>query len=125
MHPVDRAVAPRRRRVSRSLPHLLLPVIALAFCVAPHPAMAQPAPPRDAPAEVERPGPAPERRGGGPTGDDIIEDNEERGIARGVIRPPLGVDPGIQGRVPEPMPNTTPVIPPPGTPGGNPLVIPR
>jgi len=40
---------------------------------------------------------------------------------RGVIRPPSGFDPGIHAPVPEPMPNTTPVIPPPGTPGSDSL----
>ena len=30
-----------------------------------------------------------------------------------VLRPPMHVDPGIQGGVPVPKPNTTPVIPPP------------
>ena len=35
----------------------------------------------------------------------------------GVIKPPSDVDPGINARVPDPNPNTTPVIPPPGTNG--------
>jgi hypothetical protein len=87
---------------------------------------------RRAPPEIDqsRPGgdpaaPRPDRSGGGPTGNDIIGDNEGGGTARGVIRPPMGVDPGIQGTVPDPTPRTTPVIPPPGTPGGDRTVIPR
>ena len=86
---------------------------------------------RRAPPELDesRPGgdPAspPDRSGGGPTGDDIQQDREGGGSPRGVIRPPRGVDPEIQGTVPDPSPNTTPVIPPPGTPGGNPRIIPR
>ena len=43
----------------------------------------------------------------------------------GVIHPPAGMDPGIAVQVPDPHPNSTPVIPPPGTPGGNPLVRPE
>ncbi len=43
----------------------------------------------------------------------------------GVIRPPTGVDPGIQTNVPAPHPNDMPVIPPPGAPGGNPSVQPK
>jgi len=43
----------------------------------------------------------------------------------GVIRPPAGVDPGIQAPAPVPAPGTTPVIPPPGTPGGDMRVQPR
>ena len=45
----------------------------------------------------------------------------------GVIQPPATgrVDPGIHTTVPDPRPNTTPVIPPPGSPGGNPQIQPR
>jgi hypothetical protein len=87
---------------------------------------------RRAPPEIDRsrPGgdpaaPRPDRSGGGPTGDDIVRDNEGGGIARGVIEPPMTVDPGIHTTVPDPTPRTTPVIPPPGTPGGDRTVIPR
>lgn len=38
----------------------------------------------------------------------------------GVIKPPLGMDPGIIAPAPVPHPNSTPVIPPAGTPGGPP-----
>ncbi len=43
----------------------------------------------------------------------------------GVIQPPAGVDPGIAVPAPDPHPNSTTVIPPPGTPGGNPSVQPK
>jgi hypothetical protein len=106
-------------------------VPALLLLLAAGPVLAQTAvPPVQAPPEIDRsrPGgdpaePAPGRQGGGPTGDDIVD--ERRGVARGVVRPPAGIDPGIQGTVPDPTPNTTPVIPPPGTPGGNRNVTPR
>src|SRR5215208_2457541 len=44
----------------------------------------------------------------------------------GVIRPPATVTPDMpQARPPAPDPRTTPVIPPPGTPGGNPQIEPK
>jgi hypothetical protein len=41
----------------------------------------------------------------------------------GVLCPPLGVDPEI--RAPTPEGGNTPVIPPPGSPGGDPTVRPK
>ena len=43
----------------------------------------------------------------------------------GVIRPPAHVDPGITKAAPNPQEFPTPVVPPPGTPGGNPQVVPK
>jgi len=44
----------------------------------------------------------------------------------GVIRPPATVSPDMpQARPPAPDPRTTPVIPPPGTPGGSPQIEPK
>jgi hypothetical protein len=45
-----------------------------------------------------------------------------------VIRPPAGIDPGINKARPEtdaPETFPMPVVPPPGSPGGNPNVVPR
>ena len=42
----------------------------------------------------------------------------------GVITPPVGIDPEIKQN-PPPAGATMPVIPPPGTPGGNPAVKPK
>lgn len=42
----------------------------------------------------------------------------------GVIKPPTGIDPEIK-QTPPPTGATMPVIPPPGTPGGNPAVKPK
>ena len=42
----------------------------------------------------------------------------------GVIKPPAGIDPEIK-QTPPPTGATMPVIPPPGTPGGNPAVKPK
>jgi hypothetical protein len=42
----------------------------------------------------------------------------------GVITPPAGIDPEIK-QTPPPTGSTMPIIPPPGTPGGNPAVKPK
>jgi hypothetical protein len=43
----------------------------------------------------------------------------------GVIRPPDRIDPDIHVPAPQPNPGTTPVIPPPGTPGGDQSIEPK
>jgi hypothetical protein len=43
----------------------------------------------------------------------------------GVIKPSGNIDPKMQVAPPDPGPTSTPVIPPPGTPGGNPNVVPK
>lgn len=44
----------------------------------------------------------------------------------GVIRPPAGVDPGINQGTPAPPSHfPTPVVPPPGSPGGDTTVVPK
>jgi hypothetical protein len=43
----------------------------------------------------------------------------------GVIRPPESIDPDIHAPAPQPNPGTTPVIPPPGTPGGDQSIRPK
>jgi hypothetical protein len=45
--------------------------------------------------------------------------------SRGVIRPPAGVDPQMQVPPPDPGSQRTPVIPPPGTPGGDQTIQPK
>jgi hypothetical protein len=76
------------------------------------------------PAPPERIEPEPRQRGGaaGAPQTGLDGTTPPRG---GVVRPPPGVDPGIQAPVPAPDPGTTRVIPPPGTPGGDPRVHPR
>ena len=51
--------------------------------------------------------------------------SEKLDQSKGVLRPPTGIDPGIQAPAPEPNPQTTPVIPPPGTPGGKSDIEPK
>jgi len=43
----------------------------------------------------------------------------------GVIHPPADVDPGLTHPAPDLGPHSMPVIPPPGTPGGNPDIKPK
>lgn len=45
--------------------------------------------------------------------------------SKGVIRPPQSVDPDMQVPPPDPGAQKTPVIPPPGTPGGDPTIQPK
>ena len=52
-----------------------------------------------------------------------LSDKLER--TEGVIRPPSNIDPGIVTTAPVPNPGTTPVIRPPGEPGGNMSVQPK
>jgi hypothetical protein len=43
----------------------------------------------------------------------------------GVIYPPANIDPGLTQPAPDLGPHSMPVIPPPGTPGGNPDIKPK
>ena len=43
----------------------------------------------------------------------------------GVIHPPTNIDPGLTHLAPDLGPHSMPVIPPPGTPGGNPDIKPK
>ena len=52
-----------------------------------------------------------------------LSDKLER--SDGVITPRANVDPGIKTTPPVTNPGTMPVIPPPGSPGGNPNVQPK
>jgi len=49
--------------------------------------------------------------------------SDELSRSKGVICPPPGIDPGISA--PLVGGGVTPVIPPPGTPGGDPSIIPK
>jgi hypothetical protein len=49
--------------------------------------------------------------------------SEQLSESKGVICPPAGVDPGIT--VPPIGGGRMPVIPPPGTPGGDPSIVPK
>jgi hypothetical protein len=60
-------------------------------------------------------------RPGETTGSANLSDELSR--SKGVICTPAGVDPGIS--VPPVGGGVTPVIPPPGTPGGDPSIVPK
>jgi hypothetical protein len=51
--------------------------------------------------------------------------SEKLNKSDGVITPGRNIDPKIQVTPPDPGPTSTPVIPPPGSPGGNPNVVPK
>jgi hypothetical protein len=51
--------------------------------------------------------------------------SEKLGRSGGVIRPPSDVDPAIKQEPPAIGSESTPIIPPPGTPGGKPGVNPK
>jgi hypothetical protein len=64
-------------------------------------------------------------RHGGAQGGSVVDDHEKNlsnklDASGGMIKPPPGVDPQIVKPAPVPEPNSTPVIPPPGVPGGPP-----
>src|SRR6202790_4644261 len=88
---------------------------------------AQPAPPRGGRAnDCARMQPAP--RGtvapeGATTGQRAEPLGDKLARSDGVLCPPSGVDPEI--RAPTPDTGNTPVIPPPGSPGGDPNVRPK
>lgn len=51
--------------------------------------------------------------------------SEKLNKSGGVIKPGDNLDPKMQVAPPDPGPTSTPVIPPPGSPGGNPNVVPK
>lgn len=104
-----------------------IPVLAFALVVAvlaPLGAYAQSAPGAPGSDQV-----IPEKQAPGPVappktnGRDNLSNKLNR--TNGVITPPADVDPKINRPAPVPNPNSTPVIPPPGTPGGQGNVQPK
>lgn len=97
-------------------------VAALAFWACCAPALAQTTLPKDAdhPGAACPPGaqngPSVGRDSGQPLSDQLAQ-------SKGVICPPAGVDP--QMRQPPPEGGAMKVVPPPGSPGGNPNVQPK
>jgi hypothetical protein len=113
----------------RSIAALLCLGVALA---APH-AWAQnpqPAPPGVTPvpmAPANGPSPPPEKIA--PPGTDVNPDkptlSDKLAQQQGTLQPPQGVDPGMAVSPPAEARGTMPIIPPPGSPGGNPKVVPK
>lgn len=111
---------------------LLSAVSTLAFAQAP-PAPSTPGP-RTAPGNIDRPANcapteiAPQESTIAPKGTTTGQGNGVQLTDRlaqtgGVLCPPAGVDPEM--RAPPPGGGRTPVIPPPGTPGGDPSLRPK
>ena len=95
---------------------------------APATPMAETAPPAPQHAtECAPTKPTPDQGPNAKEGMTVGEANEALGDrlakSNGVLCPPAGVDPEM--RAPAPDAGTTPVIPPPGSPGGNPNVQPK
>lgn len=107
---------------------VLIAACGTAFAQAPPVTAAPVAPP--APATTETPGCTPTQAAPSqgtitaPTNGGRREPLADR-LARtdGVLCPPPGIDPSI--RAPTPQTGNTPVIPPPGSPGGDPTVRPK
>jgi hypothetical protein len=107
-------------------PRTVAVTIAIALTSYTHVASAQ-----DRPAPVLPPSPNADcesRAGGSPpispgetTGSANLSDQLSR--SKGVICPPAGIDPGIS--VPPIGGGRMPVIPPPGSPGGDPSIVPK
>ena len=70
--------------------------------------------------DQSRPSDAPNGRARGGAAADGSNLSDKLDASGGVIKPESGVDPEIMKSDPVPHPNSTPVIPPPGMPGGPP-----
>jgi hypothetical protein len=101
---------------------IVAPTLALAQAP-PSPATppAQAVPPSSAPANCAPPARGSAAQQQGATTGEALGDRLAR--SDGVLCPPSGVDPEI--RAPTPDTGNTPVIPPPGSPGGDPTVRPK
>ncbi|PPQ29337.1 hypothetical protein [Rhodopila globiformis] len=99
---------------------LIALTIAAAPALAQNPQPAPPASPRAPLAPPNAPSPPPEKIA--PPADGTLSHQLSR--QKGAIKPP-NVDPGMTVRPPARGTATTPVIPPPGSPGGNPSVVPK
>jgi hypothetical protein len=112
------------RTLSLTAPILAAPILA-ALILAAGPALAQnpqPANPANPTVPVAPPNAAPPPPEQIAPPDRSLSDRLSRD--KGTIAPP-NVDPGMTVRPPARCVGSTPVIPPPGSPGGNPSVIPK
>jgi hypothetical protein len=108
----------------------MMAALGLAALVAAPPLLAQsppdPAPPPGMPDVTDPPAestPIPDTKGEKDTPDKPL--TEELKQNEGVLEPPHDMDSKIERPAPVPNPGTTPVIPPPGSPGGNPDIQPK
>ena len=84
-------------------------------------------PPPDAPvSDIQgKPDPRQDSRTTGAVGQSNQSLSEKLDSTGGVIRPPANIAPDMTVPPPDPDPGTTRVIPPPGSPGGDPSVDPK
>jgi hypothetical protein len=103
----------------------IAPLAGLLLCAASTAAIAQGAPPAAVDPRACAPGERLEQGERGPQAPSIAGKNLSDKLARteGVLCPPPNIDPEIQA--PTPDVGKTPVIPPPGSPGGDPNVRPK
>ena len=97
----------------------LLGILAALAWIGASPGMAQmrTPPPPDKPSQI-----VPEARGSGGSNEPLSDKLDRSG---GVIKPPAHIDPGMTKSPPQRGAEATPVIPPPGTPGGKPGAEPK
>ena len=83
-------------------------------------------PPNTPQSDIQgRPDPTQDPRSTGAIGESREPLSEKLDKSRGVIRPPANIAPDMTVRAPDPDPGTTRVIPPPGSPGGDPTIVPK
>jgi hypothetical protein len=99
-------------------------IMASAPALAQNPQPTSPQNPTVPVAPPNAPSPPPEKIA--PANGHLANGNMSEGLARhnGMIRPP-DVDPGMTVKPPRHAGDRTPVIPPPGSPGGNRSVVPK
>jgi hypothetical protein len=105
-----------RKLSARTLAAIGVLLVPTAMFAQTPPKPAQPAPPEvmEPPGENPAPPSDPSTGGAEPTKPLTKELRE----GEGVLEPPRGVDPKIEKKPPEDFEGKTPVIPPPGEPGG-------
>jgi hypothetical protein len=99
---------------------------ALVFSVGHAAAQTQTQPPNPPRSDIEgQPDPRQDSRSTGAVGQSSRSLSDKLESTGGVIRPQSDIAPDMTVRAPQPEPGTTPVIPPPGAPGGDPNSIPK
>jgi hypothetical protein len=118
-----------RKALQASVLALLLTMVPLSGAGAqsrPDPAQRpEPAPGDPAAVPPEKIAPPDARTNSGGSGGTGSARDDGLSRATGVIRPPIGIDPGMAAQPPDPGPHSMPVLPPPGSAGGNSAVVPK
>ena len=108
---------------------ILIAALAGAFLLAgleAAPSQTNQPPPNSPLSDIQgRPDPTQDPRSTGAIGGSSESLSEKLDKSGGVIRPPANIAPDMAVRAPDPDPGTTRVIPPPGSPGGDPTIVPK